>query len=63
MKINLNQKLITLIEYYNLLNADLLLSEYPLKRIVHSSHYTFSGTKLDKLNKLKKKYNSYKIVI
>ena len=32
MKINLNQKLINLIEYYNLINANLLLSNSPIIR-------------------------------
>ena len=36
MKKNLNQKLIDLIEYYNLINSNLLLSEIPLKRIINS---------------------------
>ena len=31
MKKNLNQKLINLIEYYNLINANFLLSNIPLK--------------------------------
>ena len=31
MKKNLNQKLINLIEYYNLINANFLLSNTPLK--------------------------------
>ena len=34
MKKNLNQKLINLVEYYNLINANLLLSDIPLKRNV-----------------------------
>ena len=34
MKKNLNQKLINLIEYYNLINANFLLSNTPLKRNV-----------------------------
>jgi len=55
MKINLNQKLINLIEYYNLINANFLLSNSPLKRKVGSTTLTFTGTKLEKLNKLKKK--------
>ena len=55
MKINLNQKLITLIEYYNLINADLLLNNTPLKRIDNNTNFVFSGTKLEKLGKLKKK--------
>ena len=32
MKKNLNQKLINLIEYYNLVNANFLLSNNPIKR-------------------------------
>ena len=55
MKINLNQKLINLIEYYNLINANFLLSNNPLKRKIDSTTLTFIGTKLEKLNKLKKK--------
>ena len=54
MKKNLNQKLINLIEYYNLINANLLLSDAPLKRNVNNANSSFSGTKLQKLKKLKK---------
>ena len=46
MKINLNQKLINLIEYYNLINANFLLSNNPLKRKIDSTTYAFAGTKL-----------------
>ena len=62
MKKNLNQKLINLIEYYNLINANFLLSNSPIKRVNENSTKTFNGTKLEKLNKLKKKFNSLKIV-
>tara|TARA_B100000029_G_scaffold473529_1_gene515005 strand:- start:798 stop:1502 length:705 start_codon:yes stop_codon:yes gene_type:complete len=55
MKINLNQKLIGLIEYYNLMNANFLLSNYPLKRISSTTRQSSTGTKLERLNKLKKK--------
>jgi len=55
MKKNSNQKLINLVEYYNLINANFLLSNNPLKRTNESTTHTFSGTKLEKLNKLKKK--------
>ena len=55
MKRKLNQKLINLIEYYNLINANLLLSDKPLKRAIKNSAYIFTGTKLERLNKLKKK--------
>ena len=54
MKKNLNQKLINLIEYYNLFNANFLLSSTPLKRNVNNVTSSFSGTKLQKLKKLKK---------
>jgi len=54
MKKNLNQKLINLIEYYNLINANFLLSEAPLKRNVNNVTASFGGTKLQKLKKLKK---------
>ena len=55
MKKNLNQKLINLIEYYNLINANFLLSNNPIKRIDKSPVAAFTGTKSEKLNKLKKK--------
>ena len=55
MKKNLNQKLINLIEYYNLINANLLISNIPLKRNPNNSINTFNGTKSQKLEKLKKK--------
>ena len=55
MKRNLNQKLINLIEYYNLINANFLLSNRSLKRTTENTTLTFSGNKLEKLTKLKKK--------
>ena len=55
MKKNLNQKLINLIEYYNLINANFLLSNRPIKRTNENSTNTFTGTKLEKLSKLKNK--------
>ena len=55
MKRNLNQKLINLIEYYNLINANFLLSNSPLKRTTKSKTHAFSGSKFEKLSKLKKK--------
>jgi uracil-DNA glycosylase len=60
MKKNLNQKLISLIEYYNLINSNFLLSNIPLKRIKDSTGLTFAGTKLEKLSKLKKKIHLIK---
>ena len=54
MKKNLNQKLINLIEYYNLINANLLLSETPIKRSRDKNIDSLGGSKLEKLEKLKK---------
>ena len=54
MKKSLNQKLINLIEYYNLINANFLLSDVPLKRNVVNVTTSSSGTKLQKLKSLKK---------
>ena len=53
MKKNLNQKVINLIEYSSLINTNLLLSDKPLKRNPEKTITTFSGTKLQKLNKLR----------
>jgi len=55
MKKILNQNLINLIEYYNLVNANLLLSNSPIKRTNESATNDLVGTKLEKLHKLKKK--------
>ena len=55
MKINLNQKLINLIEHYNLINANFLLSNKPMKRTNQTPVLASDETKLEKLNKLKKK--------
>ena len=60
MKKNLNQKLINLIEYYNLINANFIISNYPLKRIGKNTTFTFNGTKSEKLNNLKKKIQAIK---
>ena len=57
MKRNLNQKLINLIEYYNLINANFILSNSPIKRVNENATNDFTGTKSEKLNKLKKKFN------
>ena len=54
MKKNLNQKLINLIEYYNLININFLLSNAPLKRDLNNEMTSFRETKLQKLEKLKK---------
>jgi len=55
MKKNLNQKLINLIEYYNLINANFLISNRPLKRTNEGKAQILIGTKSERLNKLKKR--------
>jgi DNA polymerase len=55
MKISLNQKLISLVEYYNLIDANFLISNKPIKRTMKNNKNSFTGTKLEKLNKLKNK--------
>ena len=57
MKKKINQRLINLIEYYSIFNANLLLSDKPIKRIAdnQSAELSFSGSKIQKLEKLKKK--------
>ena len=54
MKKNLNQKLISLIEYYNLVNANLFLADIPIKRNIDNKNIVLDGSKLQKLEKLKK---------
>ena len=49
MKINLNQKLINLIEYYNLINANFLLSSSSLERTNENTTHSYTGTKLEQL--------------
>ena len=60
MKKNLNQKLINLIEYYGLIGGNFLLSDKPLNRSINNTNLIFDGTKLEKLNKLKKKISLIK---
>ena len=60
MKRNLNQKLIDLIEYYNLTNINLLLNEDALKRGATDTLAASSGTKLQRLQKLKDKIHNIK---
>ena len=60
MKKNLNQKLINLIEYYNLINSNFLLSNTPLNRANENTSFTFTGPKIERLNQLKKKIHYIK---
>ena len=54
MKKTSNQKLINLIEYYSLINTNLILSNSPLRRNHDDKKLTLTGTKKEKLEKLKK---------
>jgi|TARA_B100000745_G_scaffold161952_1_gene105963 DNA polymerase len=60
MKKNLNQKLINLIEYYNLINANFILTNTPIKRAGTNTNIHLNGTKIEKLNKLKKRIHLIK---
>tara|TARA_B100000029_G_scaffold18631_1_gene18750 strand:- start:877 stop:1575 length:699 start_codon:yes stop_codon:yes gene_type:complete len=60
MKRNLNQKLINLIEYYNLINANFLISKDPINRSIKNENQIPASSKLDRLNKLKKKIHEIK---
>tara|TARA_B110000438_G_scaffold294802_1_gene336786 strand:- start:438 stop:1136 length:699 start_codon:yes stop_codon:yes gene_type:complete len=60
MKKNLNQKLIGLIEYYNLINANFLISKKPIIRTNQNTALLFTGSKIEKLDKLRKKIHLIK---
>ena len=60
MKRNLNQKLISLIEYYNLINTNIFLSNKAIKRTEENTTNAFMGKKSEKLIKLKNKIQSIK---
>ncbi len=60
MKKKLNQNLINLIEYYSLVDANLILSNKPVKRTSNINTISFSGTKTEKLEKLKKSFKTIK---
>ena len=54
MKKILNQKLINLVEYYNLINTNLVLTSAPIKRSAESGTSMLGKTKPQKLENLKK---------
>jgi len=62
MKKILNQKLIGLAEYYELINANFFLSPKPINRIFLNvtETFAFEGTKLERLKKLKIKISNIK---
>jgi len=53
MKKNLNQKLLNLIEYYHMINADILFSNSPINRNINKNDLFYKGNKKEKLEKLK----------
>ena len=55
MKKSLNQKVINLIEYYNLINANMLISEIPVNRSNDKIIPPLKGSKKQQLQELKKK--------
>ena len=54
MKKKINQNLINLIDYYNLINADIILSNLPINRKQASKNLVLDGNRKEKLIKLKK---------
>ena len=60
MKKKINQNLINLIEYYKLLNLDIIVSNYPIKRNSNDEDLNFTGSKKEKLEKLKRNINNIK---
>ena len=57
MNKKINQKILSLIEYYNLLNIDLLINNSPLNRIKDNK---ITPNKSNKLEELKKTIGSIK---
>ena len=53
MKLKLNQKLLNLVEYYHLMNSDILLNNSSINRIMSIKKNNYKGTKKQKLEKLR----------
>ena len=53
MKKKLNQKLLNLIEYYHLINNNILFNNSKINRITKQYEHNSTGTKKQKLEKLK----------
>ena len=60
MNKKINQKILSLIEYYNLLNMDLLVNNYPINRFASNSKLSNVLGKSKKLEELKKMIESIK---
>ena len=55
MKKNINQKVISIIEYYKMINLDMIISNDPITRYKREKNINFVSDKREKLNILKKK--------
>ena len=60
MNKKINQKILSLIEYYNLLNMDLLINNSPINRINNNKKLLNDPEKSQKLEELKKMIGSIK---
>ena len=54
MNKKINQKIISLIEYYNLLNMDLLINNSPISRLNNNKKFSNGLGKSQQLEELKK---------
>ena len=60
MKKNINQKIISIIEYYKMINLDMIISNDPITRYKREKNINFVSDKKEKLNILKKKIENIK---
>ena len=60
MKKNINQKVISIIEYYKMINLDMIISNDPITRYKREKNINFVSDKREKLNILKKKIENIK---
>ena len=60
MKKNINQKIISIIEYYKMINLDMIISNDPITRYKREKNINFVSNKKEKLNILKKKIENIK---
>ena len=60
MKKNINQKVISIIQYYKMINLDMIISNVPITRYKREKNINFVSDKREKLNILKKKIENIK---
>ena len=60
MKKNINQKVISLLEYYKMINLDMIISNSPITRYKKEKNINFIFNKKEKLNVLKKNIENIK---